>query len=215
MKDIYICPSILSADLLNLSKEVNLVKKAGAYALHVDVMDGHFVKNISFGVPIVSSLKGCGLPLDVHLMMTNPFNFIESFVCAGADFLTFHVECFDNLKACIKKTRNLGCKVGLALKPSTDVGVLVNSLIDWSLVDLVVVMTVEPGFAGQKFISGVLSKINQIKELNSNFNIAVDGGIDCLTAGLAIRAGANWLIAGSAIFNSLNYENVITGMKIC
>lgn len=213
MKEIFVSPSILSANLLNLQNEVNLLKQAGANALHIDVMDGHFVKNISFGVPIVANLKKCGLPLDLHLMVTNPFNFIEIFADAGADFLTFHVECSDNLKLCLKKARSLGCKAGVAVNPKTDISCLSGFLNDESLLDLVVVMSVEPGFSGQSFIFDVLHKISYVKSLNSSVDIAVDGGVNCKNSKLAVQAGANWLIVGSTIFNSKNYSDVIECLK--
>lgn len=207
MDEVLVCPSILSADLINLSKEVDLVKKAGAKVLHVDVMDGNFVDNISFGIPVVECLKGCGLFLDVHLMVAAPLKFVQSFVDAGADSLTFHVECNDDIKECVLSAKKLGCKVGLALSPKTGVDVLRSFLDDD--VDLFVIMTVEPGFAGQKFVAAMLEKVRILREWGFEGNIAVDGGVNFKTAKLAREAGANWIVAGSAVFGSKNYDEAI------
>lgn len=218
MKEVFVYPSILSADFANLSNEVRLLKEAGVDGLHVDVMDGHFVKNISFGVPIVESLKGCGLVLDVHLMMTNPLSFLESFARAGANFLTFHVECFDSLKECVLKAKSLGCGVGLAIKPFTSVCAvepfLTNSEFA-NLIDLIVIMTVEPGFGGQTFMESMLFKVEQIKKLNSSVHVAVDGGVNFKNARLAVLAGADWLIAGSVVFSSKSYKTAVKKLKFC
>ena len=216
MKKIYIYPSILSADFANLGKEVKLLKEAGASGLHVDIMDGHFVKNISLGVPVVESLQGCGLVLDVHLMLTNPLNFIEIFAKAGANSLTFHVECFDNLEECILRAKSFGCKVGLAIKPFTSVDAVEPFLTKpkfASLVDLIVVMTVEPGFAGQVFKESMLLKVEQIRNLSSSVHIAVDGGVNFKNAGRVVAAGADWLVAGSTIFNSSSYAVALQKLK--
>lgn len=218
MKEVLVCPSILSADFANLSEEVGRLKESGVYGLHVDIMDGHFVKNISFGVPVVESLKGCGLVLDIHLMVTSPLKFLESFASAGANFLTFHVECFDSLQECVLKAKNLGCGVGLALKPFTDVRAVEPFLVDskWAnLVDLILIMTVEPGFAGQKFKEDMLPKVNKVRNLNSFVHVAVDGGVNLKNAKLAVDAGADWLVAGSAIFGSENYKEAVHGLRFC
>lgn len=219
MKEVKVFPSILSANFFNLSKEIELLKQAKANGLHVDIMDGHFVNNISFGVPVVESLKGCGLLLDVHLMIANPLKFVESFVKAGANFLTFHVECFKNFDAltnCVVKTKNLGCKVGLAIKPSTLVRKIEPFLLDEKLksfVDLVVIMTVEPGFGGQTFMENMLSKVKQTRALNSKLHVAVDGGVNFKNARLAVDAGADWLVAGSAVFGAKNYGQAVQSLK--
>lgn len=216
MKEVLVCPSILSANLSNLAGEACSLKEAGAYGLHVDIMDGHFVNNISFGVPVVESLKGFGLFLDIHLMVTNPLNLLESFVKAGANMITLHVECLDDLKKCVFKIKSLGCGVGLAVKPFTAVCAVEEFLCNdefSNLIDLILVMTVEPGFAGQIFMKNMLFKIGEVRKLNPFVHIAVDGGVNFKTARLAVEAGADWLVAGSYVFNSRNYKKSIENLK--
>ncbi len=211
-----ICPSILSADIGNLSKEIELIKKAGAFAVHIDVMDGQFVNNISFGTVVVAGLRNCDLLLDVHLMVAKPLKLIKQFVEAGATFLTFHVECLDDVVSCVLEAKNLGCGVGLAIKPSTDISVLEQFLYNseiGSLIDLVMIMTVEPGFSGQEFIPQTLHKIEKIRKLNCKINIGADGGINLKTVRQVKNSGANWLVSGSAIFSSKNYSKTIEQLK--
>lgn len=211
MKDISICPSILSANFACLIEDVNRLEKAGVSILHVDVMDGHFVPNISFGVPVLSSLSNaCDMFMDVHLMITNPVRYVQSFVDAGADSITFHIECDDNADDCIRRIHDLNCKCGIAIKPSTDIDSILPYI---NTVDMILVMTVEPGFGGQSFMPDMLEKVRKIRDLNSKINIQVDGGINSSSASGAVDAGANWLVAGSAIFGQKDFDKAVKGLK--
>jgi ribulose-phosphate 3-epimerase len=201
---IKIAPSILSADFGCLGQQVREAARAGADYIHVDVMDGHFVPNISIGIPVVESLrKATRLPLDVHLMIEKPELFIERFARAGADIITVHVEACTHLDSTIKTIRKLGKKAGVSLNPATPLSAIDEIL---GSVDLVLVMTVNPGFGGQEFISSVVDKIARLKQILYNRKIKaeleVDGGITVKTAPIVVKAGANVLVAGSAIFNS-------------
>ena len=212
---IIVSASILSADFANLKREIQRVEKADADCLHIDVMDGHFVPNITIGIPVVKSIKEVtNLPLDVHLMISNPENYVEKFVEAGADILTFHVEAMRNvydIRSLIRKIKDLGVKVGISIKPNTPYSAVTSFLHE---VDLVLVMTVEPGFGGQDFIADCAEKIKPIRKLApENLIIQVDGGINAETAKICTLAGANSLVAGSYIYGSKNAGKAISSLK--
>lgn len=198
-----IAPSLLSADFTDLKSEMNKVTEAGAHLHHVDVMDGHFVPNLTIGMPVVKSLKTITkLPLDVHLMIEHPEKYLEEFLKAGASYLTLHIESTRSMKECLIKIRNLGGKPGITLRPRTMISELKPYL---GLVDLVLVMTVEPGFGGQTFMHDQLEKVKWLKEYrtknNLKFLIEVDGGINEKTAYLCWEAGADILVSGTAIYS--------------
>lgn len=198
-----IAPSLLAADFSCLKSDIKETEAAGVKILHIDVMDGHFVPNLSIGVPVVAGIRGISEQLfDVHLMLTNPIKYIAPFVKAGADHITFHIESDDNTMDVIKEIRRNNITVGLTLKPKTSPELLIPYL---DLVDLVLVMTVEPGFGGQSFMQDMMSKVGFLKEKtgkikNRNLHIQVDGGIDLKTIGTASRAGANIFVAGTSVF---------------
>ncbi len=218
MNSIKIAPSLLSADFSNLGGEISLVTLAGADWIHVDVMDGNFVPNLTLGMPVIKSIKPkCSLPLDVHLMIEKPERYIEEFIKAGADYLTLHVESTTVLEESLKKIKALGCRPGITLRPKTSLEEIKPFL---HLVDLVLVMTVEPGFGGQTFMHEQIEKIITLKRWRENklgnYLIEVDGGINSQTAKLCIQAGADTLVAGHAIFNgpknSENYKSNINAL---
>ncbi|MCX5993440.1 MAG: ribulose-phosphate 3-epimerase [Chloroflexi bacterium] len=203
-RKIKIAPSILSADFSRLGEQVRDAVDAGADYIHVDVMDGHFVPNISIGLPVVQSLRRItSIPLDVHLMIEKPELYIERFAGAGADILTVHVEACTHLDGAVNAIKKLGLKAGVSLNPATPLSSLDEVL---CMVDLLLVMTVNPGFGGQEFIAGMVDKIARLKQTiynrKSGAEIEVDGGITAVTAPIAAGAGADILVAGSAIFNS-------------
>ncbi len=216
MAKIIVSPSILSADFANLERDIKLVERNGADWIHVDVMDGHFVPNITIGIPVVKSIKKVTtLPLDVHLMIENPEKYIEDFTNAGADILTFHYEAVkkENIKPLITNIKNLGVKAGLSIKPKTQPEEILEFLPDLDL-DLVLVMTVEPGFGGQKFMADCAEKIKVIKQhATQNLFIQVDGGINAETGEICTKYGANSLVAGSYIYKAENIKEAISSLK--
>ena len=210
-----ISPSILSADFARLADAVQQVETAGADWIHVDVMDGHFVPNLTVGPPMVEALrKVTGLPLDVHLMITNPDEFIPEFAKAGADILTVHVETCPHLHRTVQSIKEHGMKAGVSMNPATSTSTLEHILGD---VDLVLVMSVNPGFGGQKFIDSTLDKIRQIRGMisasKSSPYLEVDGGISVKNVASVLKAGANVLVAGSAIFGSNNMPDTIRQLR--
>lgn len=210
-----IAPSILSADFARLGEEIKDVERGGADYIHVDVMDGHFVPNITIGPLIVEAIRPVTkLPLDVHLMIENPDQYIEAFAKAGADYITVHVEASRHLHRTIQLIKSTGVKAGVVLNPATPVDSLKHIIED---IDMVLLMSVNPGFGGQKFISSVLPKIRQVKELADSLNpeleIEVDGGVNEETAKLCVEAGANVLVAGSAVFNKEDRGAAIASLR--
>ena len=210
-----ISPSILSADFARLAEAVQMVEAAGADWIHVDVMDGHFVPNLTVGPPMVEALrKVTSLPLDVHLMMTNPDDFIPEFVDAGADLLTVHVEACPHLHRTVQSIKERQVKAGVSLNPATSVTSVEEILGD---VDLVLVMSVNPGFGGQQFISSCLDKIRRVRTMinnsRSSAHLEVDGGVNLTNVASVIQAGANVLVAGSAIFGSNDIPETIRRMR--
>ena len=215
MKKIQISPSILAGDFSNLGSEIKKLEDGGADMIHVDVMDGHFVPNLTIGPPVIKSLrKYTNLPFDVHLMISPVHKYIKNFSDAGADIITIHPEATKNLKDSIDLIKNLGKKVGISLNPDTPIDKIVKYLNE---INLVLVMTVHPGFGGQKFISKILDKIKNLKKIkdekNFDFKIEVDGGINLDNLSQVASAGADTFVAGSAIFNENDYSAVIKKMR--
>ena len=206
-------PSILAADFANLGRDVRDIQENGADWVHVDVMDGHFVPNISIGLPVVKAVRGLTeLPLDVHLMIDRPVRYIEEFVKAGADMLVIHLESDEpgNISESLKKIRSLGCKAGLALKPRTCAE---DALPYLPLCDMVLVMTVEPGFGGQRFMADQMPKLKQLRgmldRVNPGCHLQVDGGVDTVTQRICKENGADVLVAGSAYFRAADRKTFV------
>ena len=204
MKNIKISPSILSADFSQLGKEIKRLEDGGADMIHVDVMDGHFVPNLTIGPPVIKALrKQCSIQFDVHLMISPVHKYIEAYADAGADIITIHPEATDNLEKSILKIKELKKKVGVSLNPESKIDLIFNLL---HQIDLVLIMSVNPGFGGQKFMPEVLDKIKELKKIqtkkNITFDIEIDGGINFDNCKIAIDAGANILVSGTTIFKS-------------
>ncbi|WP_306546730.1 ribulose-phosphate 3-epimerase [Desulfobulbus sp.] len=215
MKSLMIAPSILSADFSRLGEEVRAVEAAGADVIHVDVMDGHFVPNITIGPLVVKAVRAVtSLPVDVHLMITNPDRYLQDFIDAGADWVTVHVEACVHLHRTLTYIRSQGKKAGAVLNPATSL-----STLDYVLeeVDLVMLMSVNPGFGGQSFIESTLAKTSKLRQMldavNPSAGIEIDGGVSPATIGRIASAGANIFVAGSAIYGQSDYPSVIRAMK--
>jgi ribulose-phosphate 3-epimerase len=210
-----IAPSILSADFARLGEEIRDVEQGGADYIHVDVMDGHFVPNITIGPLIVDAIRPVTkLPLDVHLMIENPDQYIEAFAKAGADYITVHVEACRHLHRTLQHIKSFGVKAGVVLNPATPVETIQHVIED---VDMVLLMSVNPGFGGQKFIPAVLPKIQQVKDMaaskNPGLEIEIDGGVNGETAKQCIEAGATVLVAGSAVYNAKDRAQAIAALR--
>ena len=206
MKKIQISPSILSADFSQLGNEIKRLEECGADMIHVDVMDGHFVPNLTIGPPVIKALrKQCSIKFDVHLMISPVHKYIEAYADAGADIITIHPEATDNLEESISKIKSLNKKVGISLNPESKLDLITKYL---EKIDLVLIMSVNPGFGGQKFMPEVLDKVKKLKEIKSkkdmNFDIEIDGGINFDNCQSAIEAGANILVSGTTVFKSNN-----------
>ena len=212
---IKVAPSILSADFSKLGEEIIKIDQAGADMIHIDVMDGHFVPNLTLGAPIVKALRTVTkLPFDVHLMINNPENLIDDFIAAGADIITIHIEAANHLHRLVQKVKSSGVKVAVSLNPTTPLNTLEEILPE---LDMVLLMSVNPGFGGQSFIPATLNKIARLKEMidakKLKIDIQVDGGINLETAPKVIKHGANILVAGSAVYGSNDIKGTIAQLK--
>lgn len=207
--NIKISPSILASDYANLESELKKIESSDL--IHIDVMDGHFVPNISIGAPVVQAIKKvCRVPFDVHLMISNPLDYIDDFANAGADIICFHAESNSDIGKTIDKITALGKKAALAVKPGTDIDAVIPYL---DRLEMVLVMTVEPGFGGQSFMQNTMSKIEKLRKINKDIDIEVDGGINADTVKIAAKAGANVFVAGSAVFKSDSPADIIKALK--
>jgi ribulose-phosphate 3-epimerase len=209
-QNIKISPSILSADFSILGDEIKSLEQAGADLIHIDVMDGHFVPNITMGPPIIKMVRKCTkLPFDVHLMISPVEKYIKAFADAGSDIITIHPEATDNLKRAVGTIKSLGKKAGVSLNPKTPISALMDVIND---IDLILIMSVNPGFAGQNFMSEVLPKVTELRKMINEkklkIDIEIDGGINFETAPLAVKAGANILVSGTTIFSGSLKDNI-------
>ncbi len=209
-QNIKISPSILSADFSILGDEIKSLEQAGADLIHIDVMDGHFVPNITMGPPIIKMVRKCTkLPFDVHLMISPVEKYIKAFADAGSDIITIHPEATDNLKRAVGTIKSLGKKAGVSLNPKTPISALIDVIHD---IDLILIMSVNPGFAGQSFMSEVLPKVTELRKMINEkklkIDIEIDGGINFETAPLAVKAGANILVSGTTIFSGSLKDNI-------
>lgn len=208
--DMKISPSMLACDFANMGAEANKCAAGGAHLLHLDVMDGHFVPNISFGAPVIAGLsKVCDLPFDVHLMISQPLRYIDDYADAGADLITFHLESDDDPGAVIDKILARGCKPVIAIKPGTPAEAVLPYA---DRLAMVLVMTVEPGFGGQSFMADMMPKLTLLRSRYPHLDLQVDGGINLETVKAAAKAGANVFVAGSAVFKSADPAATIAGL---